>query len=66
MTNPTEKTLSWQEYQDLLCDSEKLAALEAGGVDNWEWYSESLQDFYKKWYPEELEEEDEDDEDDEN
>lgn len=26
----------------------KLDALEAGGVDNWEWYSESL----KEWYVE--------------
>lgn len=23
-------------------DSKELAALHAGGVDNWEWYSESL------------------------
>ena len=24
---------------------EALAALEAGGVDNWEWYGESLRDY---------------------
>lgn len=32
------------EYQKLLDDSKKLSCLEAGGVDNWDWYSESLQD----------------------
>lgn len=26
----------------LLKDSDKLSALERGGVDNWEWYGESL------------------------
>lgn len=26
-----------------------LDALEAGGVDNWEWYSESLEDWYEKY-----------------
>ncbi len=31
-----------KEYIDLLIDSEKLSRLEEGGVDNWEWYCESL------------------------
>lgn len=30
------------EYRELLDRSEKLAALEAGGVDNWEWYDEAM------------------------
>ena len=25
-----------------------LCALEAGGVDNWEWYGESIKDFFRK------------------
>lgn len=38
--------LTREEY-DHLCDrEEKLSALEAGGVDNWEWYDESLSDYY--------------------
>ena len=32
----------------------KLQALEAGGVDNWEWYSESLKDFFVEEEREEL------------
>lgn len=32
----------------------KLQALEAGGVDNWEWYSESLRDWNKENELEEL------------
>ena len=31
-----------KEYEALKYDSRKLSALEAGGVDNWVWYSESL------------------------
>lgn len=30
------------EYFNLLKDSEKLARLEGGGVDNWSYYSESI------------------------
>lgn len=32
-----------------------LRALESGGVDNWEWYSEA----YREAFPEEMDEEDE-------
>ena len=32
------------EFASLLRDSDKLRRLEYGGVDNWEWYSESLND----------------------
>ena len=30
------------EFASLLRDSDKLHRLEYGGVDNWEWYGESL------------------------
>lgn len=33
------------EYEKLKRDSAMFHALQAGGVDNWEWYSESLSDF---------------------
>ena len=29
-------------------DLEKLNALEVGGVDNWEWYGEALEEWFKK------------------
>ena len=32
------------EFADLLRDSDKLSRLECGGVDNWDWYDESLND----------------------
>lgn len=35
------------EYISLLADSMKLCALESGGVDNWNWYGESIQDFFE-------------------
>ena len=35
-------TITKKEYLRLLIDSEKLCRLEGGGVDNWDWYSESL------------------------
>jgi hypothetical protein len=37
-------TISLKEYNSLKDDSFKLSCLEAGGVDNWEWYHESLQE----------------------
>lgn len=36
------KPISMMEYRALLESQKKLRALEKGGVDNWEWYSESL------------------------
>lgn len=36
-------TISLKRYKELLDSEKKLHALEAGGVDNWQWYSESLQ-----------------------
>lgn len=32
------------EFASLLRDSDKLHRLECGGVDNWEWYVEALND----------------------
>ena len=34
----------------------RLAALESGGVDNWEWYGESLRDFLREDFEENKEE----------
>ena len=42
MTNTETVTISKKEYQSLLDDRKWRLALEAGGVDNWQWYSESL------------------------
>lgn len=33
---------------ELLRTERKMQALETGGVDNWEWYGESLKDFHKE------------------
>jgi len=35
-------TITKTEYNKLLHAAEKLSRLERGGVDSWEWYSESL------------------------
>ena len=35
-------TITQQEYAELLIAADKLRRLENGGVDNWEWYGESL------------------------
>ena len=34
--------------KELWINDLKLAALESGGVDNWEWYGESINDFLKE------------------
>jgi hypothetical protein len=34
------------EYDRLVDRDFKLTCLENGGVDNWEWYSESLEDYF--------------------
>jgi len=41
-------TISASEYKKMQRDIAKLNALEAGGVDNWEWYSESLSSWHKE------------------
>lgn len=41
-------TISAVEYKKMQRDIAKLNALEAGGVDNWDWYSESLSEWHKE------------------
>lgn len=36
------KLISEKELRELLIDSERLRRLESGGVDNWDWYYEAL------------------------
>ena len=36
-------TISKEEYESLLEDSEKLSALEAAGVDSWEGYDSAME-----------------------
>ena len=45
MVNNMEETvtISKEEYESLLKDSEKLSALEAAGVDNWEGYDSAME-----------------------
>lgn len=38
--------ISESRLRDLLHSEAKLNALEAGGVDNWSWYGDSLRDFW--------------------
>lgn len=48
MNTNTEETvtLTKKEYWELRRSAFKLDCLEAGGVDNWDWYDESLKDYY--------------------
>jgi len=41
-------TITASEYKRMQRDIAKLQSLEAGGVDNWEWYSESLTAWHKE------------------
>lgn len=41
----TYKIIPERVLKDLLLNDEILRRLEAGGVDNWQWYSESLNDY---------------------
>lgn len=41
-------TISAQRLKELERAEAKLNALEAGGVDNWEWYGESLKEYRKE------------------
>lgn len=42
----SNKTISKKEYEELLHRNEVLNALEAGGVDNWQWYGDSLRQYF--------------------
>lgn len=39
-------TIPESEYNELVRDQKKLWALEGGGVDNWEGYNDSLEEFW--------------------
>ena len=62
----TEKTdvpdgyvlVSIKDFNRMEDDSMKLAALERGGVDNWEWYGESLTSYWE-WKEEQEKEQEE-------
>ena len=40
--------ISKEELVELLYNNFKLMALESGGVENWDWYSESINDFEER------------------
>lgn len=42
--NTANVTITRKAYDALVADRETLQALYAGGVDAWEWYSESLRE----------------------
>jgi len=39
--------ISYKDYEELLDRDRLLGALESGGVDNWEWYGESIHQYYE-------------------
>lgn len=41
-------TIPQDEYNKLLKAQHKLQLLEADGVDNWEWYDDSLASYYEE------------------
>lgn len=45
--NGTKQSISKKRYEELIDRDRKLSALEAGGVDHWEWYGESLAQYYE-------------------
>jgi hypothetical protein len=45
-------TLTIERYVELLKSEECLSRLESGGVDNWDWYSDSLYPKNKQPYDE--------------
>ena len=40
-------TLTAEQFNSLMAQSEELTALENGGVDNWDWYYESKVDYHE-------------------
>ena len=48
--------LTSTQLRRLIEADEKLAALEAGGVDNWSWYGDSLSDFLNEYGYEDFDE----------
>jgi hypothetical protein len=47
-----------RKYTQLQTDSNTLNALEQGGVDNWDWYGESISQWEEEYGPIEYEEKD--------
>ena len=45
-----EYRISREELLELLEARNRLAALESGGVDNWDWYSDSFHEYLKEDY----------------
>jgi hypothetical protein len=43
----TDNIITKEEYESLVKRDRMLSALEAGGVDNWSWYGESLREYFK-------------------
>lgn len=43
----TNQMITKEEYDNLIHRNEILEALEQGGVDNWEWYGESLNNYFR-------------------
>lgn len=52
-------TISKKEYDSLVKDSRILGALRAGGVDNWDGYSDSIREYFPELYEEVAEWDDE-------
>lgn len=46
--SPANITIPRDEYHRLKRASAMLSALEAGGVDNWEWHSEAIRDYAQR------------------
>jgi ABC-type antimicrobial peptide transport system permease subunit len=42
----TDNIITKEEYESLVKRDRMLSALEAGGVDNWSWYGESLREYF--------------------
>lgn len=40
--------ISERQLLELLADSAKLIALENGGVDNWNWFGDSIKEFFNQ------------------
>ena len=49
MENKVYYKVEENELKNLVEDALILRALQWGGVDNWEWYGESIQDFIDTW-----------------
>ena len=49
MLNSDMVIISREALYDLLRDSNTLAALEIGGVDNWDWFGYSIKDYVNTW-----------------